>query len=140
MQVVNSTYIDAPIETVWSVTHDVERWPEWTPTVTSVRLLSAGVLGLGSVARIKQPLQPESEWVVSEFTPGRRFAWQTTRNGMTMVGTHDLSPEGRGTRNVLSVDASGPVAMLLWPVLRFAVRKALSDENHGLKRRCETGR
>jgi hypothetical protein len=137
MRVVNSIYIDAPIETVWSVTQDVERWPEWTPTVTSVRLVSAEVFGLGSIARIKQPLQPESEWVVTEFTPGKRFAWQTSRNGLTMLGTHDLSEEGRGIRNVLSVDATGPLALLLWPVLRFAMRKALSDENKGLKRRCE---
>ena len=137
MNVLNSIYIDAPIETVWSVTQDVERWPEWTPTVTSVRLLTAGVLGLGSIARIKQPLQPESEWVVTEFTPGKRFAWQTTRSGLTMLGTHDLAEDGRGTRNVLSVDANGPVALLLWPVLSFAMRKALADENTGLKRRCE---
>ena len=140
MRVENSIYIDAPIETVWAVTQDVEKWPDWTPTVTSVRLLSGAVLGLGTVARIKQPLQPESAWVVTEFTPGKRFAWQTTRSGLTMVGTHDLSAEGRGTRNVLSVDAKGPVALLVWPVLRFAIRKALSDENQGLKCRCERGR
>ena len=140
MRVVDSIHIDAPIETVWSVTQDVEKWPDWTPTVTSVRLLSGAVLGLGAVARIKQPLQPESARVVTEFTPGKRFAWQTTRSGLTMVGTHDLSAEGRGTRNVLSVDAKGPVALLVWPVLRFAIRKALSDENQGLKCRCERGR
>lgn len=139
MRVVDSIHIDAPIETVWSVTQDVERWPEWTPTVTRVQLLGEGGLGLGSVARIKQPLQPEAEWVVTEFLPGKRFAWQTRRSGLTMLGTHDLSEDGRGTRNVLSVDASGSLALLLWPVLRLAMRKALSDENNGLKRRCESG-
>lgn len=140
MRVVDSIHIDAPIETVWAVTIDVERWPAWTPTVTSVRLVGEGAFGLGRVARIKQPLQPESEWVVTEFVAGKRFAWQTTRNGLTMVGTHELSVEGSGTRNSLSVHAEGPVAMLLWPVLRFAMKKALADENAGLKRHCENRR
>ena len=29
--------IEAPVEQVWEVLREVERWPEWAPTVTSVR-------------------------------------------------------------------------------------------------------
>jgi hypothetical protein len=39
--------------------------------------------------------------------------------------------------NVLRVEAAGALAVLLWPVLRLAVRRALSDENAGLKQHCE---
>lgn len=137
MRVEDVIHIEAPTEVVWAVTRDVERWPEWTPTVTSVRRVGSGPFGLGSVARIKQPLQPESEWVVTGFVEGRRFAWTTRRRGLRMTGTHDVAPEGGGTRNTLSVDAAGPLAALLWPVLRLAMRRALSDENRGLKARCE---
>lgn len=38
-----------------------------------------------------------------------------------MTGTHDLSAANGGTRNVLSVEASGALALLLWPILRVAV-------------------
>ena len=137
MRVEHTIRIEAPPERVWEVTRDVERWPEWTPTVTSVGLVGEGPFGLGSVARIRQPLQPESEWVVTEYAEGRRFAWETRRRGLRMTGTHDLSAEGSGTRNTLSLDAGGVLAALLWPVLRLAIRRALADENRGLKARCE---
>jgi uncharacterized membrane protein len=90
--------IDAPSDVVWAVTEDVERWPEWTPTITSVTLVGNGPFGLGSMARLKQPAQPESEWVVTEFASGQRFSWETRRNGLHMIGTHELYPEGPGRK------------------------------------------
>lgn len=137
MRVENIIQIEASPSLVWAVTEDIERWPEWTPTVTEVVRKDSGPFGLGSVARIKQPLQPTAEWVVTEFEPGRKFSWQTRRIGLEMVGGHELRDEGPGTRNVLSLEASGPLAMLLWPVLRMPVRRALSLENRGLKAHCE---
>ncbi len=137
MRVTNTLHIDAAPAVVWAVTRDVERWPEWTPTVTAVRLVDGGDLAVGSVARIRQPMQPESEWVVTELEPGRRFVWETRRTGLRMVGGHEIEPDGDGTRNVLTVEASGALAVLLWPVLRLAMTKALADENRGLKARCE---
>jgi hypothetical protein len=140
MTITDSIQIQAPVQAVWQVTEDVERWPEWTPTVTSVRLVDGRPLGLGEVALIKQPMQPLSRWVVTEFIPGQRFAWETRRAGLRMVGTHDLTAVEGGTRNVLSIDAHGWLAVLLWPVLRPGIRKALADENRGLKTRCEQQR
>jgi uncharacterized protein YndB with AHSA1/START domain len=133
----HATFIGAPPEVVWRVTTDVERWPEWTPTVTSVKKISDGALGPGSAVRLKQPGQPESTWVVTVFEPGNRFAWETRRTGLRMVGSHEISVDGEGTRNVLRVDAEGAMALLLWPALRLAFRRALKQENDGLKAFCE---
>src|SRR5690242_2704258 len=43
--------IDAPVERVWEVLMDVERWPDWSPTMTSVERLEPGMLRPGSSAR-----------------------------------------------------------------------------------------
>lgn len=137
MNVEDVIRISASPEVVWAVTQDVERWPEWTPTITSVKRLDEGAFGLGSRARLKQPGQAEAEWVVTEFDVGRRFAWQTRRPGLRMTATHELSGEGEATTNTLRVRADGIIALLLWPVLSLALRRALVQENRGLKARCE---
>jgi uncharacterized protein YndB with AHSA1/START domain len=137
MRVEHVIQIDAPPHVVWSVTTDVERWPEWTPTVTSVRRVGSEPFGLGSVTRIKQPAQPEAEWVVTAFENGRSFSWESRRPGLQFVGTHVISDDGAGTTNLLRVEATGLLAILLWPVLRRATQRALSAENAGLKRKAE---
>lgn len=130
-------HIDASPEVVWEVTRDVERWPEWTPTVTSATLLEPGEFRLGASAKIKQPGQAEARWVVTSFESGRRFTWETRRPGLRMIASHELSPAGAGTQNVLVMEAKGVLAFLLRPILRRAIREALSQENFGLKKRCE---
>ncbi|MDT7677384.1 MAG: hypothetical protein QOD82_5286 [Pseudonocardiales bacterium] len=71
-----ATEIDAPAERVWAVLADVEHWPDWTPTMTSVRLLTAGPLGPGSAAEIRQPKLPKAVWTVTGFEAGRRWSWR----------------------------------------------------------------
>lgn len=137
MRLENTIAIAAPPELVWSVSQDIERWPEWTSTVTAASRLDNGPFGLGSVALLKQPTQPEATWTVTEFVPGERFSWETRRPGLHFVGSHHVIPEGGATRNELRVDAHGVLSILLWPVLWLGIRKAIADENRGLKARCE---
>ena len=71
--------IDAPADRVWAVMRDVERWPEWTPTVTGIRLLQPGPLRPGSRAKIRQPRLPPARWTISELDDSARtFTWVTT--------------------------------------------------------------
>lgn len=137
LKIKNSINIDAPQNVVWAVTEDIERWAEWTPTVTTVRVLGNGPFGLGSKVRIKQPGQPESEWIVTEYAAGESFTWKTRRPGLRMAATHQIKKNGDGTLNILRIEASGILAVLFWPLLRPAVRYALLKENQGLKARCE---
>jgi hypothetical protein len=137
LRISDDIFINAPMEVVWSVTIDIERWPEWTPTITSVKRLDSDPLKPGSIAQVAQPMQPVSEWVVSEIIPGRVFSWETRRNGLHMIATHELSSKGSLTKNVLHLDARGALAIMLWPLLRLAIRRALAKENRALKQRCE---
>ena len=78
------TEIDASAELVWATIRDVERWPEWTPTVTSVRLRTPLPLAVGSRAVIRQPkllpklaTTPEAMKQVFGSMPRCRIAMET---------------------------------------------------------------
>lgn len=137
MTIEETIYIDVPLNIVWNITEDIERWPEWNPFITAVKRLDDSPFGIGSVVRIKQPGQPESDWTVTEYVCENRFTWETRRTGLRMEATHYVQGEESGTLNILRLQASGILAVLLWPVLRVAIRHALKKENQGLKFRCE---
>ncbi len=63
MEQSTSIDVEAPVEQVWEVLLEVELWPEWAPTVTSVRRLDDGPLAVGSRVRVEQPRIPRpSTW------------------------------------------------------------------------------
>src|SRR5437868_3997018 len=79
--VVSSSDIEAPPERVWTVMTDVERWPEWTQSVSKVELVRPGPLATGVEARIAQPRLGTRTWRVTAVEAGRGFTWETTGPG-----------------------------------------------------------
>jgi hypothetical protein len=137
MRVEHTIHINADLSSVWKVTENIESWPEWTPTVTSVKKITEGPLKVGSQIKLKQPGQAESLWQITKFVPNATFQWESKRAGLQFVATHELSQETDGIYNALQVDVEGFFGVLLWPILKGAIRKALIKENNGLKKRCE---
>lgn len=129
--------VAAPPEVVWGILSDVERWPEWTPTMKSVRLIEGDSIAVGTAARIQQPAQPAATWRVTQVDAGRSFTWGTRNLGMTMVGTHVIEPIAIGSRVTLGIDISGLSAAILMPLIQGQIRKAVAIEAQGLKGRAE---
>ena len=92
-----SITIDAPIDVVWSVFTDVERWPTWASSFTSVELVD-GPMRLGAKARIRQPRLPTVVWEVTKWEPGRSWTWAATGPGARTEASHVLTVSGGGTR------------------------------------------
>lgn len=138
MKLESIIFIDAPPDVVWGVTEAVEGWPEWTPTVESVRRIDRGPLDVGSTARLKLPKLPESTWTVTTLIRGARFSWAGRTQGIQMVATHEMEAVGTRTRSLIRIEMSGLVVSLLWPLMRRSARRQLEQENDGLKRWCES--
>jgi uncharacterized membrane protein len=132
-----SISIDAPPERVWSVMVDVERWPEWTSSVTSIKRLDDGEFRVGSRARVAQPKLPTVVWEVSSLEPGRGFQWQNASPVLRSVGGHRVEPEGAGSKVTLWIEQTGLMVPLLALFYKGLTRRYVQVEAEGLKRRCE---
>jgi uncharacterized membrane protein len=131
--------IDAAPERVWAVLTDVERWPEWTETVTSVTRLDEGSLIAGSRARVEQPKLPPTEYVVTESMPGRSFTWMARSPGVRTTARHDVEalPYG-GTRVRLGVTQAGPLGTVMGRLFfKGLTDRYLAAEASGSKARSE---
>ena len=131
--------INAAPDRVWKVMTDIERWPEWTETVTSATRLDEGPLIVGSRARLEQPKLPPTEYVVTELLPGRSFTWVARSPGVRTTARHDLEmlPDG-GTRVRLGVEQAGPLGTVMGRLFfKGLTDRYLAAEAAGLKARSE---
>ena len=131
--------VSAPPERVFDVYSDVERWPDWTQSVTSVERLDHGPLQVGSRARVKQPRLPVAVWEVTELVPGRSFTWVARGPGIVTTGSHAVTREANGERVKVtaSLEQGGVLGPLLGLLTKRLTNRYLDIEVRGLKAHCE---
>ena len=135
----DSIDIDAPVDVVWSVYSDVEHWPDWTASVTTVELSPSGSLAVGSRATIKQPRLPKVEWTVTALDAGREWVWENKSPGAVSVAAHSVRALDDGRTHVeLWIDQRGVVGRAIGVLLRRMTRRYLRMEAEGLKRKSES--
>jgi uncharacterized membrane protein len=134
----NAVEIDAPATVVWDVYSDVERWPEWTASVTRLVAVDGPGIAVGKRFEIKQPRMPKLVWQVTEVTPGASWTWVQRSPGGLTVARHDVIAESDGRTNVrLQIDQRGPVGALVGLLMRGMTKRYLELEAAGLKARSE---
>ena len=126
-----TTTIAAPADRVWAILSDVERWPTWTASVTSVEL--DGPLAAGAKAKIRQPKLPVTTWTVTEVVPGRSFTWESKAPGSHATGWHEVTPTGADTCQVrLAIEQAGPLGALVGLLYRGLTKRYVQMEADGL--------
>jgi hypothetical protein len=130
--------IVADTQLVWEVLTDLERWPEWTQSVTRLEWLSSPTLALGSRARIKQPRLKKTVWTVTALEPPTGFSWEARQRGLTTIGSHRLDQRAPGRTTVtLAIEQHGALAPIVWFLSSRMMRRYLDFERGGLKARSE---
>jgi hypothetical protein len=117
---------------------DVERWPKWTPTVTSIVIIDSGPLAKGSRALVRQPKLPRARWQVTELEDANRtFTWVTRGPGMRLTARHWVTSTHDGSRATLSLQFSGPLGGFFAWLTQKLNQRYLALEAQGLKARVE---
>ena len=135
--IVKTVNIDAPPEKVFAVLCDVERWPEWTPTMSRVQRLDKGAFAVGSSAEVRQPKLRPAVWRVAQLQDNRNFTWATRSAGLHMKAGHLVEPHGSGCRVALSFEISGLLAPLVSRLYGGLIEEYIATESQGLKKRSE---
>lgn len=125
-------------ELVWEILVDVQRWPEWTPTVTGVERLEPGPLAIGSRTKLWQPKLMTTVWRVTALESNAGvFVWETSRPGVKVVATHRVEPTRNGARLTLTLQYRGILGFFMAIQLKQLNWDYLTKEAQGLKARCE---
>jgi uncharacterized protein YndB with AHSA1/START domain len=111
-----SRRIQTPVDAVWQLLVDLEDWPRWGPTVQRAEL-DGGVLTLGTKGRVWTPVGLPRPFEITEFVPGRSWAWQVAGVPATR---HGVDPEGDGCRAWMSAPLWAPAYL---PVLAIALQR-----------------
>ena len=131
--------INAPIENVWQVFTDFERFPEWNPLLTSVELAAGQELAEGASLTLKVTGIPgQLKSTVLEHDPPYALRWidHVPLNLMTPRFGVTLEPlEGERTRFTITESFEGPLVGLLgrrldrqMPPLYVAMCQALAQQ------------
>lgn len=129
--------IQASPERVWAVMSDLERWPEWTSSISSVQRLDQGPVAIGSRAKVRQPKLLPTEWEITEWSPGAGFTWVTRRPGVAVVARHTIEAIENGSRVTLTLQFQGFFGPLIARLTRSINDRYLAMEANGLKARSE---
>ena len=138
MNTEDSVEIDAPPPLVWDVFTDVERWPEWTASVTSLTGLDGPTLAVGKRFAIKQPGMAKLVWQVTQIDPGTSWTWVQRSPGVRVSARHDVTAHTGGRTLVRQqLDQRGVLGALVGRLMIKKTKRFLELEGHGLKARAE---
>ena len=134
----DSVEIDATAQLVWEVFSDVERWPEWTASVTSLIGLDGPALAIGRRFAIKQPGMQKLVWRATEIDPGSSWTWVQRSPGVLVSARHDViaRPGGR-TLVRQQLDQRGVLGAFVGRLMVKKTKRFLELEARGLKARSE---
>ncbi|HWF27326.1 MAG TPA: SRPBCC family protein [Mycobacterium sp.] len=130
--------IDAPPQLVWDVFSDVERWPEWTPSVTSLVGLDGPALAVGKRFAIKQPGMSKLVWTVTEIDNGSSWTWVQRSPGVLVTARHFVNAQPGGRTLVRQqLDQRGVLGALVGRLMVKKTKRFLQIEAQALKARSE---
>ncbi len=140
-----TTDIDAPVERVWKLLSDFERWGEWNPVIPSVR----GRLEAGAPVDIELALAGRRvpiKCTLLRAEADRELRWRGPRSRLQrrmLSGEHYFLLEKVDDGHARFIHGErfrGILAPIVWPRLEPMLRRRYAQVNEAIKSRSESGR
>jgi uncharacterized protein YndB with AHSA1/START domain len=96
-----SVTIKRSVEDVFALISDAEKYPRWSTFLLEARRTAPGPISVGTTVRTVAVLlsrRIESEAVVTEFEPNRRYSWEIKSGPFPLRGSTTLEQTEGGTR------------------------------------------
>lgn len=129
--------IAATPSAVWRVLADVDAWPQWTKSVTSVERLNQQSMALGTQVRIVQPKLKPAVWTVTEWQAEKSFTWVSKNPGVTVTAGHEIVRTSAGCDVVLTIHFGGLLGGVIGLLVGRLTNEYMTMEANGLKHRAE---
>ncbi len=131
-------HIPAPAALAWDIlANNVQAWPDWTQSMTSIRALDPGPMRNGARFAVKQPKLPEAVMTVVDWEPISRFSWRSEGRLLWAMADHAITPvEDKGCTLVLRLTFHGPLSGIAGRWMASLVQRYLQMEAEGLRAEC----
>jgi uncharacterized membrane protein len=134
----DSIAIDAPAPLVWEIFSNVEHWPDWTESVTSLVGHDGSDLAVGKQFSIKQPGMTKLVWKVTEIDSGSSWTWVQRSPGVNVSARHWVISQPDGSTLVRQqLEQRGMLGALVGRMMVKKTKRFLAQEAQGLKARSE---
>ncbi|HOT97079.1 MAG TPA: SRPBCC family protein [bacterium] len=131
---VREAYVNAPIQLVWNILANLEKWPEWNDSVKAMDLQGNVVPGT------------EFRWTaggmkirsrIEQVDPPRRIVWSGRTMGIRAMHSWTFAEEKEGTKVRTEESFEGWIVKLLARKMKRALSEALEQGISALKNEAE---
>lgn len=126
-----SVSVPAPVDKVWALVSDFERFGEWNTIHTAFPNGAPGELVVGQVFSEKMTLMgmpSEAAWTVTEVEPGR--SWKLNGKGpmgITLMQHYILAEDGGSTTVTVESEFKGAAVNMMAARVKDATTTALNE-------------
>lgn len=132
-----STTIKRPVEDVWAMISNVENHPKWSSFALEAKQTSPGPIGVGTTARVVGKFlgrRIESESVITEFEPNRKYSWEDKSGPFPLKGSTTLEQiEARTRVNATLEGEPGGFFKLAEPLVVAMAKRSFQGDLDNLK-------
>ncbi len=129
--------INARPQDIFNVLMNVERWNQWTKSITKISILDSRQLAPGVKIKVLQPKLPPTIWTIKEIITDKLLTWEKRYLGFSMLSEHSISIQNNEITVTIRITYIGPLAALFYKLTHALTDNYMTLEIKGLRRECE---